>query len=66
MYALDWCDSILQGVVVHRQALEPNSELVNLKVITPEFPVRSSRVPKYKSSSIFIQGNGHVLLPPGV
>ena len=58
MYALIGATSlILQGVVMDRQALEPNSELVNLKVITLEFPVRSSQ------SS---QGNGHLLLPPGV
>ena len=42
---------------MHRQALEPNSELINLKVITPEFSVRSLQ----RS-----QGNGHLFLPPGV
>ena len=58
MYALIGATPlILQGVVMHRQALEPNSELINLKVITPGIPVRSSQ------SS---QGNGHLLLPPGV
>ena len=59
MYALIGATPlILQGVVMHRQALEPNSELVNLKVITQEFPVHSSQNS---------QGNGHhLLLRPGV